>query len=77
MDKNKTAAPVQWMTTKEVCEYIKVSRQTLMRYINQQDFPGYKHGRDWRFDRKEVDAWIRGGVHHKVFFIESEKDHDL
>ena len=42
-----------------VCEYIGISRDTIYKWIDEKDFPGYRVGRLWKFKKEEVDAWIR------------------
>ena len=51
----------KWMTLVEVCEYLKVSRETVLNWINKKNMPAHKAGRLWRFDAAEVDAWIKSG----------------
>ena len=52
----------KWMTLVEVCKYLKVSRETILNWINKKDMPAHKVGRLWRFDSVEVDAWIKTGA---------------
>jgi excisionase family DNA binding protein len=35
-------------------------RSTLYRLVQTQILPGHKIGRSWRFDREEIDRWIKG-----------------
>lgn len=51
----------KWFTLVEICEYLKVSRETVLNWINKKNMPAHKAGRLWRFDTSEVDEWIKSG----------------
>lgn len=50
-----------WCSTKEMCEYLGVSRDTLLTWINEKKMPASKVGRSWKFKISEVDEWIKSG----------------
>lgn len=51
----------KWLTLVEICEYLKVSRETILNWINKNNMPAHKVGRLWRFDMIEIDEWIKSG----------------
>jgi excisionase family DNA binding protein len=53
--------PERWCSTKEMCEYLGVSRDTLLTWINEKNMPANKVGRSWKFKISEVDEWIKSG----------------
>lgn len=53
--------PERWYSTKEMCVYLGVSRDTLLTWINEKGMPASKVGRSWKFKTSEVDAWIKSG----------------
>ena len=53
--------PERWYSTKEVCEHLGVSRDTLLVWINEKGLPASKVGRNWKFKLSEVDAWVKSG----------------
>lgn len=53
--------PERWCSTKEMCEYLGVSRDTLLTWINEKKMPASKVGRSWMFKISEVDEWIKSG----------------
>ena len=50
----------RWYSTAEICEYLGITRNTLMQWIVKKNLPGYKIVREWRFKPAEVDAWLNG-----------------
>lgn len=51
----------KWLTLPETCEYLKVSRETILGWVSKRIMPAHKVGRLWRFDIAEIDEWIRSG----------------
>ena len=43
----------------EVADYLKLQRQTLYNWLHQRKISGIKVGGVWRFERKEVDSWLK------------------
>jgi len=48
-----------WLTLAELAVYLKRGRSTLYRMAQEAQIPAKKIGRSWRFDRDEIDAWLR------------------
>ena len=47
------------MTIKEVSEFLKLAEKTTYRSVAQGKIPGFKVGGSWRFDRSDIDVWIK------------------
>ncbi len=43
----------------ELADYLKLQKQTIYNWLHQGKISGIKVGGVWRFDRREVDAWLR------------------
>lgn len=43
----------------ELANYLKLKRQTIYNWLHQGKFSGIKVGGVWRFDRREVDVWLK------------------
>lgn len=43
----------------ELAEYLKIKKQTIYNWLSERKITGIKVGGVWRFDRKEVDAWLK------------------
>jgi excisionase family DNA binding protein len=50
-----------WLDFKLLTSYLKMPKSTLYRLVQQKELPGHKVGRSWRFDREEIDKWIKSG----------------
>ena len=55
----------RWVTIKEICEYLSISRHTLMFWINKHGLPAHKIGGTWRMKISEVDKWVESFTEHK------------
>ncbi|MBU1998274.1 MAG: helix-turn-helix domain-containing protein [Candidatus Omnitrophota bacterium] len=43
----------------ELAEYLRLQRQTIYNWLYQGKISGIKVGGVWRFDRREIDSWIK------------------
>lgn len=51
------------MDIEELADYLRLKRQTIYNWLHQGKISGIKVGGVWRFDKKEVDSWLRS--HHR------------
>src|SRR5690606_38474475 len=49
----------KWLTIEELSGYLKMSRSKLYQMAQKGELPGSKIGTQWRFDRDEVDDWMK------------------
>jgi len=47
-----------FLTTEEVLEYLQVNLRTVYRLIKAGKIPAVRVGRQWRFRKRDVDAWL-------------------
>jgi len=47
------------MDLDELANYLRLQKQTIYNWLHQGKISGIKVGGVWRFDRKEVDAWLK------------------
>jgi len=43
----------------ELANYLKLKKQTIYNWLHEGKMTGIKVGGVWRFDRKEIDAWLK------------------
>jgi excisionase family DNA binding protein len=53
------------MTIQEVAEYLKVKEKTAYRLASEGKIPGFKVGGSWRFQRSDIESWIKAQVAEK------------
>jgi excisionase family DNA binding protein len=48
----------QFLTTEEVLEYLQVNLRTVYRLLKARQIPAVRVGRQWRFRRADIEAWL-------------------
>ncbi|MBI4981860.1 MAG: helix-turn-helix domain-containing protein [Candidatus Omnitrophica bacterium] len=47
------------MDIDDLADYLRLKKQTIYNWLHQSKISGIKVGGVWRFERKEVDAWLK------------------
>jgi excisionase family DNA binding protein len=47
-----------FLTTDEVLNYLQVNLRTVYRLIKSEKIPAVRVGRQWRFRKRDIDAWL-------------------
>ncbi|MCG8431658.1 MAG: helix-turn-helix domain-containing protein [Candidatus Omnitrophica bacterium] len=47
------------MNVDELAHYLKLKQQTIYNWLHQGKLSGIKVGGVWRFDRREIDSWLK------------------
>jgi excisionase family DNA binding protein len=55
-----------FLKTEEVLAYLKVTPRTIYRLIRTGELPAVRIGRQWRFRRDDLDAWLDRQATHTV-----------
>jgi len=50
-----------WVSIDDVVAHLKVTKDSVYRWIESRSLPAHKVGRHWRFKLSEIDEWIRCG----------------
>lgn len=49
----------KWLTIYELAAYLKIGRSKLYDMARSGGIPASKIGSQWRFDREEIDRWMK------------------
>ncbi len=47
------------MDIEELADYLCLRKQTIYNWLHQRKMTGIKVGGVWRFDRQEIDKWLK------------------
>lgn len=47
------------MDIDELADYLRLKKQTIYNWLHQSKISGIKVGGVWRFDRREVESWLK------------------
>lgn len=63
MTTNRDPSHDYYMTTDEVMAYLHINLRTVYRLIDRRvnPLPAHRVGRQWRFRKSEIDAWLLAG----------------
>jgi excisionase family DNA binding protein len=48
-----------FMTVREVAQFLRISEITVYRLAEAKTLPGRKHGKQWRFPKNEIEEWSK------------------
>jgi len=48
----------KWLTLEQIAEYLQMSTSSIYKMAQGGKIPAYKIGRQWRFKKEEIDAWV-------------------
>ncbi|HOX54960.1 MAG: helix-turn-helix domain-containing protein [Candidatus Omnitrophica bacterium] len=47
------------MNIDELAKYLRLEKQTIYNWLHMRKISGIKVGGVWRFDKRDVDKWLR------------------
>ena len=50
---------VAWLTVDEIAAHLQISKAKAYELARAGDLPATKVGNQWRFDREQIDHWLR------------------
>jgi excisionase family DNA binding protein len=57
----------------EVARFLRTHPTTIYRLIKSRQIPAFRVGSEWRFDREEVDRWIKAQQNTASDTVQKEK----
>ena len=68
MGLNQSNAPMEnsamtdrWLSVEEIAEHLGISKDTVYAWITRKNMPAHRVGRFWKFQRLEIDTWVKSG----------------
>jgi excisionase family DNA binding protein len=49
----------RWLSVDEIADHLGIKRDTVYKWISERNMPGHKIGRLWKFNKMEVDEWVK------------------
>jgi len=57
----------RWLSVSEIASYLGIKQDTIYKWIALKKIPAHKVGRLWKFNKQEVDEWVKsGGAQNKL-----------
>lgn len=47
------------MTIREIADYLRLSKVTVYKMTRQGKIPALKIGKQWRYNKSEIDSWVK------------------
>ena len=47
------------LDVEDLAKYLKLQKQTIYNWLNQRKISGMKIGGVWRFDKQDIDKWLK------------------
>lgn len=51
----------RWLSVDEIAEHLGVGRKNIYTWIEKRELPAHKVGRFWKFQKSDVDNWVKSG----------------
>ena len=51
----------RWLSVAEIAEHLGIKPETVYVWVAGKGMPAHKVGRLWKFQKPEVDEWVRSG----------------
>ena len=49
----------KWLTIDQISDYLQASKEKIYKLCQKGKMPASKFGGQWRFDKFEVDSWLK------------------
>lgn len=56
----------EWMTVRQVAEYLQMSDDKIYDMAKKGELPAIKIRQQWRFDREELDKWLKSDSNNRA-----------
>lgn len=52
----------RWLSVEEIAIHLGIKRDTVYKWLAKKHMPAHKVGRLWKFDKTEIDEWVKSGA---------------
>lgn len=63
---DENALNERWLSVEEISQYLGVKRDTIYKWLENRQMPAHKVGRLWKFQKREIDFWIKSGKSNSI-----------
>ena len=58
---------IEVYTVEEVAKALKLHPYTIRRLSRESKIPAFKFGGQWRFNKIDIEKWMKQGIKHRIF----------
>ena len=51
----------RWLSVEEIAVHLGIKQDTVYKWVAKKHMPAHRVGRLLKFDKAEIDAWVRSG----------------
>ena len=51
----------RWLSVDEIAAHLGVGKENIYTWIEKRDLPAHRVGRFWKFQKEDVDNWVKSG----------------
>ena len=52
----------RWLSVEEIAFHLGIKKDTTYKWVAKKHMPAHKVGRLLKFDKAEIDAWVKSGA---------------
>ncbi len=64
----------RWLSVEEIAVHLGIKKDTVYKWVAKKHLPTHKVGRLLKFDKEEIDAWVRSGSAAESSTTKSKQD---
>jgi excisionase family DNA binding protein len=58
---NRVSANTHWYSVEEIALHLGIKKDTVYKWVSKNYMPAHKVGRLLKFDKSEIDEWVKSG----------------